>query len=516
MNEIPKIPEEGRSASGERRQLRGLTKTVTAQVGATSLLQVVATLFDLLFLAILSRLLTPHDYGIVGAAALFLSFCDLLKEVGIGSTVVQLPRLSVKDQRTGFTLVIISGLAIFGFSQAFAGTFAHFMRIVELSDVLHVLSFIILIQAFSTISQGLLIRDLRIGTLMMTEIVSKAIAYSTVGIGLAILGYGYWSLVFASLTDAAIRSVSLAVIARPSMRPSLDRESAKRLLHVGGGFTISRIINFVALRADVTIIGRYMDAASLGLYSRAYKIMSLPNDLYTRVADRVVFPAMAGVQEDRVRLKGAYLKGIGLTALVGIPLTVTIFALSREIVFLLLGGHWVQVIPVFSALALGTYFRLSARVSASLLRAKAAVSQMISSQVFYALATIAASLLAVPYGLVAVGMAISASIIAWYVVISWQTCRITDASLTEFVTAQRHGIYCGAILAAALLPTIWLARENGLHTLVVLIIAGAICAVFTGLMILVRPLPLIGAEGAELAEHIEERVLRLVRRASRR
>ena len=95
---------------------------------------------------------------------------------------------------------------------------------------------------------------------MTVELVSKFLVYATVGIGMAWAGFGYWALVGAMLCDAAVRSFLLVVVAKPPFKPQLNLAAARRLLTVGGGFTLSRIVNFIALRADVVVIGRYLDA----------------------------------------------------------------------------------------------------------------------------------------------------------------------------------------------------------------------------------------------------------------
>lgn len=81
----------------------------------------------------------------------------------------------------------------------------------------------------------------------------------------------------------------------------LDRTALKELLIFGGGFTLGKIGNTLALQGDNFVIGRWLGAEALGLYGRAYHLMVTPATLFGTVTDKVLFPAMAKVQGDQGR-----------------------------------------------------------------------------------------------------------------------------------------------------------------------------------------------------------------------
>src|SRR5690554_3807395 len=102
-------------------------------------------------MAVLARLLVPYDYGVFAAALLYIAICSLMREVGVGVTIIQLPNLSVTDQRAGLTIALLMALLVFAISQLGAGYFADFMNIPELESVVRVLAFMVLIQAFAMV-----------------------------------------------------------------------------------------------------------------------------------------------------------------------------------------------------------------------------------------------------------------------------------------------------------------------------------------------------------------------------
>ena len=488
---------------------RNLGKKVTSEIFVTTMLQGLSFSIDLIFTAILSRLLTPSDYGTVAAALLFLAFCDLLREVGIGSTIIQLPKLSEMEQRTAVTLMFIISVVMFAIAQAGAIPFANFMRNPAVEGVLRVLAFVIIIQSISTVSQGLLLRDLKVRRVMQAEVGARFLAYSAVGVTMAAAGYGYWALVGASLCESFFRMAALLSMARPALVPHLDKGSAKLLLSLGTGFAASRIINFIAVRADLTIVGRYLDATNLGFYSRAYKLMSMPTDWYSKIADRVVFPAMAKVQLDPKRLKSAYTRGISLTSLFGLPITVLLLLLSPDIVAVLLGPRWGTVVPIFFALGTGTYFRLSARVSGSLQRATGSIPQLVSSQVIYALLTVGGCLVAVPYGVVAVGVAVAAAIVLWFLFITYQSCRIVGMSAATFVGLHKHGAILAAITGVAVGTLKALCMLFGVPSYGVMTGAILELALIAAALVYYNPPAIVGRDGAELIAQMRGAIAKL-------
>ena len=455
---------------------KGLTKRVYDSVFGASFLHALTITVELIFTMILARLLTPADYGIVAAAMLFIALCNLVRDVGIGATIIQLPKLSVDHQRTGLTLVLIVSVVLFIAAQLLAPAFAAFVNVDEAQAVLRVLSFIILIQSASAVAQGLLLRDMRARSVVGVELLSKVVSLSTIGLYMALSGYGYWALVWASVFDAAIRSAALIILAKPPLTLQFNVASAKTLMSVGSGFTVSKFINFIALRADVTIIARYLDAQNLGLYSRAYKLMSLPTDLYGKIADRIVFPAYAAVQEDADRLKNGFLRGVILSAQIGLPLVPILLILAPDIILVLLGPKWMGVTPIFLMLSAGIYFRLAGRFTSSLLRAKGAVPQMISAQVIYAAMTIGGALYAKQFGIVAVASAISIAILIWSSVTIVFACRLAKLSARAYFTAHRYGAALSIVIAIALSLLAALTNALALSSFASLFLAGVLLA----------------------------------------
>lgn len=312
-------------------------------------LQLASKVIEVGFAAVVARILFSADFGVIAGATIFIQFALLLVEIGIGATIVQLPGLTNNDVRTAGTLVAINAIAYFLLAQLIAPFAGSFMGITGVTEVLRVLALIFLIQAIGIVSENILVRRLEVRRVSIIQLMSRVIGTGGIGIALACFGWGYWALVAATLAGAGIKAVWLLVLVRPPMRPLLTRNGASRLLRRGAGFSISRVLNFFALQADNVMVGRTKDAAALGYYSCAYNLMSVPSDLYSRIAERLTFPAMAQVQDDPPRLRHAFLRGFELTALIGLPISALLALLAPDIVTFILGPRWGAVIAPFAS-----------------------------------------------------------------------------------------------------------------------------------------------------------------------
>src|SRR6202011_4486898 len=127
------------------------------------------------------------------------------------------------------------------------------------------------------------------------------------------------SLVWGNLVQTMLASCGVLVVVRHSVRPLLARRELKELLHFGFGSALNACVNYVARNAENFVVGRWIGAAGLGLYNRAYNLMNLPHTYAASAMSSVLFPAFAHVQDDQVRVRRAFLLLTKFTAMVAGP-----------------------------------------------------------------------------------------------------------------------------------------------------------------------------------------------------
>ncbi|MEM6395424.1 MAG: lipopolysaccharide biosynthesis protein [Bacteroidota bacterium] len=345
-------------------------------------------LLRIIFTAVLARLLSPGDFGLLASAMVVISFADLFSQFGFGPAIVQREKLSDRMLATSLTVSVALGfvfMALFWVINPFISTF---FRMPDLTQILNVLIILFPLRSATQISYALLQRNLDFKRLAGLDVLSYTIGYGLIGIGLALSGHGVWSLVYGVIAQAAIYCALVWSKSIKYLSFGFNYSDAKTLAFYGLNFTSARFFNFIALKGDYFIIGKYLGDAQLGFYSRAYGLMNAPNSIVGKVLNNVLFASFSKVQSDKSRLdKGIQIGMKGLFMFI-LPVSIWCFFLAEELVLALLGNQWKNVVIPFQVLTLGMVFRLGYKIGGSYLRGTGYVVQNSLVQILYALLVI--------------------------------------------------------------------------------------------------------------------------------
>ena len=428
-------------------------------------------------LAVLGRLLTPEDFGVVAAALVAVNFSAIFAQLGVNQALIQ--RKTLTERTSGTTFLITVGLgSLLSLGLALlAPAIARGLALDALAPVLRALSVIFVVRAIGSTAEALMARSLRFRAIALLDVVSYALGHGAVGVTLALLGFGYWSLVAAHLAQALVKS-ALALAAQPhGLRPDLEPTLVRELLTFGGGLSLARIANFVALQADNLVVTRQLGAAAVGAYSRAYQLMGMPAGLIGNALDRVLFPVFAQQQTNLAALRGAYLRGTALIALACMPAGVIASAVAPELVRLVLGGQWTAVILPFQVFSLTLVFRVGDRLNAVTARAVGAVYRRALLQAGYAVAVIVLATVGARYGLQGVAIGVAAALVSNHLLGTLLALRLVGGSAQAAVQACLRAVPLTALVAAAALLGAWPGRALSWPPAAVL--AGSILLVTT-------------------------------------
>jgi len=197
---------------------------------------------------------------------------------------------------------------------------------------------------------ALLQRGMRFVTQAKIDVFSLAVGSGT-GIVMALLGCGYWSLVGMAMAISAVGAAAswLAVPWVPG--PPRRRSGIRSMLHFGGLATCNSFIVYLAWNAEKLLLGRFWGADALGLYGRAFQLVTLPVQQLNTAVSGVAFPALSRIQHDAKRLARSFLRGFSLLISATIPITITCALFAEEIVRVVLGAKWMEAAPIFRLLA---------------------------------------------------------------------------------------------------------------------------------------------------------------------
>ncbi|MES2634772.1 MAG: oligosaccharide flippase family protein [Pseudomonadota bacterium] len=300
----------------------------------------------------LARMLGPENFGVYGIALTVLTFASFLSGASFSWNLMLLPQVSDDDIRFSFTWQVIAGLLTAGAMFAAAPAIALFFDEPRVRGMVELMSLASFLGAASAPATCLLQRDLNFRTLGLIQLASYAVGYLGVGIPMALAGYGAWSLGVACVVQAAVVLIA-AYIARPHpVRPLLRHAGGTEALQTGRTVFFTNIVNWLLSNLDRVVIGRALSAHFVGLYSMAYNLASIPNQLLLGALQPAFLATGARLQDDPRRLGQGWLLGLACILVLATPVAFVAALLSADLVNLLYGPAWADSAWVLSVLFL--------------------------------------------------------------------------------------------------------------------------------------------------------------------
>jgi O-antigen/teichoic acid export membrane protein len=295
--------------------------------------------------AVLARLLSPKDYGLMAMVGTVTVLAQAVSDFGLSWATVQRERVERNQIDALFLVNCVFGLALAGLSCFSAPYVAAFYHRPELTRITFVASGTLFLSAVAVQPSALLLRQMKLKELNLCTFYSLIIS-SAITIALAKLGFGYWALVLQLFLQQAITTLLSFPVS--GYYPRLPQH----LLHISsllafGGYTAAYgLVNYFARNLDNVLVGRFWGATALGYYSRAYFLMTLPGLLIIGVFRGALIPAMASFRKDPVRMEAAYLHSLRLIVVLGCTLAVGLAVTSSEVVEIGYGPKWRAVVPI--------------------------------------------------------------------------------------------------------------------------------------------------------------------------
>ncbi|HVR30984.1 MAG TPA: oligosaccharide flippase family protein [Thermoanaerobaculia bacterium] len=315
------------------------TRGVLWSLAAGSASKVIAVASTL----VLARLLVRQELGVAAYAVTFASLFEVLRGLGVGQALIFFPS---EDRRmhTAFWLVLANGALLAALALVLAPVASIFFRDPRAAGVIRPLALYFPLLALGQVLDFQLRKDLRFGRRFGPEL-ARSLVRAVVAVGLALLGWSYWSLIAAHVAGAAVWSAALWT--RVPWRPRLvfDRSDAKLLLGYGKHLVAVSVLVVIATRADHLAVGRFFGPADLGVYAIAFTLPALLFQASSGLS-LVLFPAYARLDRDRDRLRAAALRTLRLVAALFVPAGIGLGLVAEPLVMVVFGPEWRPAIGV--------------------------------------------------------------------------------------------------------------------------------------------------------------------------
>lgn len=437
---------------------------------------------------ILARVLSPSDFGMMAAAGAVVEVVSTVAAFGVPAALVQRQRLTPAHVGAAYIITgVLTVIAVVGLFVS-APWLARLMRIDGLAAPLRVLSLILVARSIVSIAVALKERELQYRPVSVLYTVTGFIGTLAVPLALASAGLGYWALVVGAVGAAFLQLIVVSLCWTNPLRVefSVGRRSFSDLLSYGGGHVINNAINQVALTGDNLVVGRVLGAAPLGLYTRAYQLMSVGTSLFNQALGRVFFASLARLQQEPERARDMFHGVAGLVALIGLPAAALLSLFAEEAVEIALGPQWRDAVPLFRVLAGGLFLRTAYNVPAQVIRAAGHLSRLAIRQIVYALAVIGGAAVGSQWGLVGVAWAITAVLaLHWLSLTQLAMAIMNDDRWWPWLQSHAYAsVAAGLVTAAAWAVCFLLIRVGAGPLLSAGLASGVSIAMMLGLIII--------------------------------
>ncbi|MBD2594945.1 lipopolysaccharide biosynthesis protein [Nostoc spongiaeforme FACHB-130] len=358
-----------------------------------------AVSFGVFFL--LARLLGPEAFGLVALSGIFLSFLQIFVDQGFSTAIVQRQDLEPEHLDTAFWTNLGVSILLTTISISCAGLVASFFKEPHLIPIIRCLSLNFVFGGLSGVQQSILQRELAFKILAVRSLVAVLVGGS-VGIVLAFLGFGVWSIVGQSLANSIAQVITLWWVSSWRPRFKFSQKHFKELFTFGINIVGINVLNFVNQNSDNFLIGYFLGSVALGYYAVAYRILTVVTQLMISVIQKIAMPIFSRMQKEPEKMLKAFYKAVNLTSLGAFPIFIGISVLSPELILALFGKEWMPSIPVIQILALVGLLYAGFYYNGTVIMALGKPSWNLALNCIQAIANLTCFLIAVHWGIVAV------------------------------------------------------------------------------------------------------------------
>ena len=318
---------------------QGLKDKTIKGVGWSAVDNVASYFVSFLVSIVLARLLSPDDYGLLGLIGIFTAISATITTSGFGNALIRKKGATEDDYNTVFIFNLVVSIVLYGVLFLCAPAIARFFNRDELVALTRVSSLSIIVGALALTQRVQLTKRIDFKTQTKITLIA-AISSGIIGIVMAVCGFGVWSLVAQNLTKSLIDMVCLWMFNHWIPRFYFSKASFKELFGYSWKILLSRLLNTTWKELYQVVVGKFYTPATLGQYTRAKGFAQLFSSNLTEVVQRVTFPVLSEIQDDKTRMVAAYRKMIKTTMFVTAICMFSVGAVAQPLIYCLIGSKW--------------------------------------------------------------------------------------------------------------------------------------------------------------------------------
>lgn len=387
-----------------------IKKELVSGVFYTSLAKYCNITVQIVVTAILARLLTPSDYGVVAIASVFIVFFNLLSNIGIGPAIIQFKNLKKQELSHIFSFTVYVGFSASFLFFCSSWFIAEYYGNETLAPVCQLLSLTILFHCMNIVPLNIQYREKRFKFMAAVSLTTQIVT-AIVAIVLALMSFGVYALIIQQITSTIILFAIVYLQEKLPFHLIIDKAPLQKIVSFSLFQFFFNIVNYFSRNLDKLLIGRFVGLAPLGQYEKSYRLMTMPLQNITFVLTPVMQPVFSNFQGDLYVMAEKYMKVFTFLCYIGFPLSVLLFFTSNELILFFFGDQWHDAVFPFQIMALTVGLQILNGTAGSIYQSANATKQLFISGCWCAIFMITSFAIAIwgwkTINAVAIGFAIA-------------------------------------------------------------------------------------------------------------
>jgi O-antigen/teichoic acid export membrane protein len=325
-------------------------------------------LLGLVVNSVLARLLSPAEFGIVGIVTVFITFFNILSDIGLGSAIVQKQDFTNKDFSDIFKVSVLISIVLAIAFALLSYPIASFYDDKVYIPISRLLAIQVFFSALSIVPKNMLIKTQAFKTIGFIEVAS-AFLTGSLAIALAYQNFSFYSIVWRSIAYSVLVFALYFANSGLKIQPGISFSGIRGVAKYSSYQFAFNCVNYFSRNLDNILIGKFVGNAGLGLYNQAYQLMMYPVSNLTHVITPVIHPILAKYQNNKTVIFQEYIKIVKILAILGFPISVFIYFSSPEIIYIFLGEKWMEVVPILRILSISIWIQMIMSSSGSIYQA---------------------------------------------------------------------------------------------------------------------------------------------------
>ena len=317
----------------------------------------------------ITRILMPSDYGLLGMILIFMAVGQTLIDSGFGSALIWKKAPTENDYSTVFYFNISVSFVLYAIFFFLAPVISRFYNEPLLVDLIRVICINFIILSFSLIQQTILQKKVDFKLLAYVNIAGSLLA-GVLALIMAYKGFGVWAIVFQILVKSFITSFLLWIYNKWRPVFAFSWISLRELFNYGSKLTGAGLIYTIFQYFYYNVIGKLFPVEALGFYTRAAQLQEFPVKTIASIFHRVAFPVFSAIQDENERLKNAVSKTLRTMSFFTFPILIGLIAVADPLIELVLTEKWLPASGYFKLLCLIGLFYSFHVVNGEILKTK--------------------------------------------------------------------------------------------------------------------------------------------------